>query len=197
MKTIVWDVDDVLNDLMRVWLEKKWLPDHPDCKVGYEDIIANPPEKILQAPRAEYEQSLDAFRCCPGYLEMKPNQEVLTWFKEYGPKARHLVLTAVPLIRADISAAWVTKNFGTWIRSFNFVPSKRKANPIPEYDQTKQDFLKWFGKADVFVEDTEKNIVGLEDLGIKPFLISRPWNKSEKTMTEVLAQITKVIEEND
>ena len=38
MLTIVWDVDDVLNDLMHAWFKHSWLADHPDGKIRYEDF---------------------------------------------------------------------------------------------------------------------------------------------------------------
>ena len=39
MKTIVWDVDDVLNDLMRDWLTQWWMPAHPETKIDYENFL--------------------------------------------------------------------------------------------------------------------------------------------------------------
>ena len=45
MKTVIWDVDDVLNDLMRCWFEKSWLLSHPECTLTYEDLTQNPPSK--------------------------------------------------------------------------------------------------------------------------------------------------------
>ncbi len=190
MKTIIWDVDDVLNDLMYYWLTKKWLPEHPDCKVCFEQITENPPHRIINATEEEYQQSLDAFRVSKDYQAMKPNKEVLAWFEKYGDKARHLVLTAVPLKMAHISAAWVTRHFGQWIRGFHFIPSKRSGEQIPEYDKNKPEFLKRLGEFDLFIEDTEKNIEGIEK---KSLLVSRPWNKSKDSMQDVLVKITKRI----
>ena len=47
MLTIVWDVDDVLNDLMAVWFRDAWLPKHAACPVRYEEITENPPHRVL------------------------------------------------------------------------------------------------------------------------------------------------------
>ena len=190
MKNIVWDVDDVLNDLMRSWLERAWLPKHPECDMTYEGIVENPPNRLLKVSLEDYLSSLDAYRLTPDYIGMEPNKEVLAWFRKHGEKARHVILTAAPLASADISARWVIRNFGQWIRSFNFIPSKRKAMEIPEYYKSKPEFIKWFGKADVFVEDTGKNIEGIEE---KSLLISRPWNKSKDSMQEVLAKLTRIV----
>ena len=52
MVTIAWDVDDVLNDLMRHWFKSTWKTTHPECKVIYEDLSENPPRQIL-APFCE------------------------------------------------------------------------------------------------------------------------------------------------
>ena len=122
MKTIIWDVDDVLNDLMKEWLDKHWLPSYPDCAIRYEDLIENPPHNILHITIDNYRRSLDEFRMNRG-SELRPVMEVHDWFKANGNKFRHIALTAVPLSLAHISAAWVYKYFGTWIRSFNVVPS--------------------------------------------------------------------------
>ena len=190
MKTIVWDIDDVLNDLMRVWFEKRWRVENPKCNVKYEDLSENPPHKIINATLEEYLKSLDSFRLSTDYLQMEPNSEVLAWFKQYGHQARHMVLTAVPLAMAHISATWIIKHFGIWIRSFNFIPSKRSTVPIPEYYKSKPDFLKKFNKMDLFIEDTEKNIKGVEKNSL---LVARPWNKSKDSISEVLAKVTKTI----
>lgn len=194
MLTLAWDVDDVLNDLMRSWFEKKWLIDNPGSAVKYEDLIENPPCKIIGAARAEYIQSLDGFRLSQDYIEMEPNKEVLAWFQEYGETARHIVLTAVPVNRADISAQWVLKNFGKWIRSFNYVPSIRDDIKAPEYDKSKADFLSWFEKVDIFIEDNEGNIREAAKQGINGLLAARPWNNSNVSMPGVLKKITKMIE---
>ncbi|MFH1362098.1 MAG: hypothetical protein ABIH69_05535, partial [bacterium] len=152
MLTIAWDVDDVLNDLMREWLTKKWLPEHPQSKLSFEEITGNSPERLLGASLKEYQDSLDEFRLSGAYEKMMPVPEVLAWFNEHGDKALHLVLTAVPLKAAHISAAWVMRYFGKWIRSFNFVPSTRKGENLPDYPKSKLECLKQFSKIDVFVE---------------------------------------------
>lgn len=197
MITIAWDVDDVLNDLMYCWLTDKWLPEHPDCKVGFEQITQNPPERIINSARDEYLSSLDCFRFSKAYSEMKPNPEILAWFEKFGDKARHIALTSVPIKTAHISADWVVKNFGKWIRSFNFVPSLRIGGDCPEYDHAKVDYLKWLNKVDVMVEDSSQNIRESEKLGIKGLLIKRPWNKSNLSVKDALIKINKIIMENN
>ena len=193
MINIAWDVDDVLNDLMYCWLTKKWLPEHPDCKVSFEQITQNTPERIIHSSKEGYRLSLDAFRLSGAYLQLQPNPEVLAWFEEFGDKARHIVLTSVPIKAAHISADWVIKNFGKWIRSFNFVPSERTGEKIPEYDRNKADYLKWLNKIDVLVEDSEENIRAAEELGIRGILVARPWNKSNLSVKGALAEINKLL----
>ena len=186
MITIAWDVDDVLNDVMRCWLEQKWKPEHPGCTVAFEQITQNTPERILKSTKEEYLTSLDDFRLSGLYAEMKPDPVVLEWFKKNGHKARHIVFTAVPTKAAQISAAWVMKNFGRWIRSFNFVPSPREAGEVLI---SKAQYLKWFGKADVLIEDNEQNVYEAEKIGVKGILVSKPWNKSRIGIKEALTQI--------
>ena len=193
MITIAWDVDDVLNDLMRCWLVKKWLPEHPGCKACFEQITQNTPEHIIKSTKEEYRLSLDAFRLSGAYLQLEPNPEILAWFEEFGDKARHIALTSVPLKEAHISADWVMQNFGKWIRSFNFVPSPRKGELVPEYDHSKVDYLRWLNKIDVLVEDSEENIREAKELGIRGILVAKPWNKSGLSVRAALAEINKLL----
>jgi 5'(3')-deoxyribonucleotidase len=185
MKTIVWDVDDVLNDLMRDWLENWWRVEHPECRIAYSEINQNPPHQVLGISFEDYLDSLDRFRFSAG-AEMKPVAEVVNWFKEFGSNFRHIALTAVPMKAADISAAWVYKYFGYWIRSFNVVPSPRKENLYPQYDHSKKEYLQWWGKGDIFIDDNLKNVSEIRELGLTSILMPAPWNKSLEKRSAIL-----------
>lgn len=193
MKTIAWDIDDVLNDLMRRWLNDKWLVEHADCRVTFEQITENTPQRIIGGSLDEYRKSLDDFRLSKAYRLMQPDQEILGWFNEHGGLARHIALTAVPTGAAHISADWVMRNFGRWIRSFNFVPSPREGELVNAQELTKADYLKWLGKVDLLIEDSQENIQQAEALGIKGILIKRPWNNGGLTVKDTLIEINKVI----
>ena len=72
MKTIVWDVDDVLNDLMKVWF-KGWTSSGGSlCPLSYDQLTGNPPHEILKISMPEYLASLDAFRLSRKRLEGRP-----------------------------------------------------------------------------------------------------------------------------
>jgi hypothetical protein len=188
MKTIVWDVDDVLNDLMRVWFERAWLPAHRSCTLSYGQLAANPPHEILGVSLKEYQESLDAFRRTePGRLEPVP--EVLAWFHTHGCGFRHIALSSVPLCATEVSAAWVLKHFGCWIRSFNVVPSRREGDGAIDYDQDKADFLRWWGRADIFIDDNRFNVEAACALGIESVLMPRPWNESRKSLRGTLSYL--------
>ncbi len=193
MITIAWDVDDILNDLMRRWLEDKWLPGHPGLKIAFAQITENTPEKIIGVTREEYRKSLDDYRLSGAYFKLAPDAQVMDWFSANGDKARHIVLTAVPAKAAHISAEWVMRNFGKWIRSFNFVPSPRPGEDIPDYGRTKADYLEWLGKVDLLIEDSQENILQAQEKGIKGILVAKPWNKSKLSVKETLAQINKIL----
>jgi hypothetical protein len=186
MKTIVWDLDDVLNDLTRHWFECWWLPSHPDCPLKYQDLVQNPPNSLLGIEKAEYLASLDTFRLSDTAGAITPVPEVARWFSKNGERARHMVLTATPLLSASVSANWAVTHFGRWIRSINFVPSFRLGTDLPVYDQTKVDFLHWFGKADLFVDDNQAYIEEASKLGIQTVLFPQPWNKSKLSIDDTL-----------
>jgi hypothetical protein len=185
VKTIVWDVDDVLNNLMRAWLETAWLPAHPTCQIHYRLLTKNPPHHLLGATKNEYLQSLDDFRL-NHFTQLKPIAEILTWFETCGQKFRHIALTATPLKTAALSAEWTMRHFGQWIRTFAFVPSPRPDDPGPVYDQSKADYLGWWGQADILIDDNPAHISAAQTLGLTALLVAQPWNQGGLTMTAAL-----------
>lgn len=191
MKTIVWDVDDVLNNLMRDWF-KQWRSLNPQCSLDYNNIISNPPHELLEITLEGYKQSLDEFRM-KQLGDLQPVPEILTWFKVNGNKYRHIALTAVPITTSHISASWVFKNFGTWIRSFNIIPSSRSSDLPVQYFHTKKEFLEWVNNGDVLVDDNIFNIEGAKELGMKTILFPRPWNNPKCTISEALQNLTELI----
>jgi hypothetical protein len=190
MRTIVWDVDDVLNDLTRVWLETAWLPAHPLRSLHYQDLRANPPLAALGVSLAEYLESLDQFRQS-SYLErLEPLPEALHWFRAHGERYRHLALTSAPLSCASISAAWVFRHYGAWIRTFHVVPSARNGERHPVYDLTKTEFLQWLGKPELLlVDDRPENVAQAKDLGWATITLPRPWNGASGSVADAFQQI--------
>ena len=189
MLTIVWDVDDVLNDLMAEWFTHVWLPEHPDCLLGYQDLSGNPPHEALGIERDEYLRSLDLFRESERAASMAPAAEVLAWFRANGHRFRHIALTARPLATAPDVAHWVMLHFGTWIRCFGVVPSRIDSD-IPLYDRSKADFLAWLGCGDILIDDSPENIQQAQLLGLKTFMPRQPWNRSPLTMQALLDRLS-------
>jgi hypothetical protein len=192
MLTIVWDVDDVLNDLMYQWFTFSWLPENPGCGVTYEMLSENPPHEVLDTSREEYLLSLDEFRRTDRAINMKPNAEVLAWMGEFGGMFRHIALTARPLETAPDVAHWVMKHFGAWIRSVGVVPTRIAIN-VPVYDRTKGDFLRWLSCGDIVVDDSTENLAQTQALGLKTLLYPQPWNESPLTVTMLLKELTKLV----
>ena len=189
MLTIVWDRDDVLNDLMRCWLEQWWKRFHPECSVRYEQLSENPPHRILGISLEEYLASLDEFRLSEQATEMKPIPEVLAWFKQFGHLYRHIALSATALDTAPAAAAWTFRHFGTWIRSFHLVPSARKDQDIPQYDADKGAYLRWLEKGDVLIDDSPINVELARHCGIAGVLVPRPWNPQHGSITDALQRL--------
>lgn len=193
MKTIVWDVDDVLNDLMKVWLEQFWRPRHAGVALEYKDITINPPHQLLGVTKEEYLASLDDFRLSGRHEQLKPRKEVKDWFAAHGEECRHVALTRVPVAVSHLSAAWVMKNFGSWIRSFHFIPSYRAEEKPPVYDENKGAYLNYFGKADLLIDDTMENITAAGKAGVKTLVFPHPWNASKMTIDQLLNEVLKII----
>jgi hypothetical protein len=196
MLTIVWDVDDVLNDLMFQWLTQSWLLQHPNCRVRYVELKENPPDKVLGITREAYLDSLDAFRKTERAMNMQANGEVLAWLRVHGARFRHVALTARPLETAPDVAHWVMNNFGAWIRCFGVVPTRADMN-VPTYDRSKGQYLSWLGCGDILVDDSIENIFQAKELGMKTLLYPQPWNESSLTTASLLNELSYLAENLD
>jgi hypothetical protein len=189
MKTIVWDVDDALNDLMKTWFEFSWLPSHPECRLRYENLSENPPDKLLNIERVEYLDSLDRFRLSSQAANMSPDVNVVNWFEKYGTRFRHIALTARPRRTVSPLVEWMMRHFGNWFQTFSFVPSERPGEPPGHPDRNKRDVLSWLAKVDYYIDDSPENVKAAEQLGITAFAVARPWNRSKTMMGEILETI--------
>jgi hypothetical protein len=195
MLTVVWDVDDVLNDLMYQWFVYAWLPEHSNCRITYAGLTCNPPHDVLGVERTEYLSSMDVFRRTERACKMAPNPEVLEWFREQGHGFRHIALTARPLETAPDVAHWVMLHFGAWIRCFGVVPTRLEEG-IPAYDCNKREFLEWLGRGDVLVDDSTDNILQAESLGMKTLQAAQPWNQSRLTISALLRRLSQMAGES-
>jgi len=193
MLTFVWDIDDVLNDLMHAWFTEEWAPAHPACTLQYADIVENPPHRVLGIPRHEYLESLDRFRTSERARAMQPNPAVLQWFERHGAGHRHMALTARPLSSAPEAAEWLFRHFGKYVRCFGVVPT-RLEDGVPRYDSAKADFLEWFGKADYLIDDSAENIAAARRLGVRGLLYPQPWNAGVGGAATTLRQLTALAE---
>ncbi len=195
MLTFVWDIDDVLNDLMRSWFTEEWLPGHPECHLTYSGLLENPPHRVLGIPKQEYLASLDKFRLSEKAQGMQPNASILGWLQSYGARHRHMALTARPLESIPCLAEWLFRHFGNYMRDFGVVPT-RLQHGVPRYDSNKGDYLRWFGKADCLIDDSEENIAAAQSLGIGSVLYPQPWNRNAETVDETLRRLATLAEAN-
>ena len=191
MKTIIWDVDDVLNNLTREWFDDFLQRSNSDFSIDYSQLYENPPHRILGISLEKYLESLDEFRIKHGSA-MKPREEVLEWFKTHGHKFRHAVLTATPRFYAPHSAQWVISHFGHWIRTYHFVPSKRSTDSFPYYDNNKASFIHHLNNIDLFIDDSEQNVKDVNKSGVDTLLFPQPWNSNSKEKIQDFLQ--KIIE---
>jgi FMN phosphatase YigB (HAD superfamily) len=192
-RVVIWDVDDVLNELEREWFEDWWLPRHPECTHRFADITANPPHRVLGITEQTYLTSLDEFREAR-FAALTPRPEVLEWFSEHGHRSRHVALTAPPEPFAHVSAGWVIKHFGQWIRTYAFVPARRGRPEVAEPKVAKRDYLEWLGHGDVFLDDREDNVAGARALGLKGIVVPQPWSVSAHgSFRAALQELTAVL----
>ena len=191
MLTLVWDVDDVLNNLMYEWFHHGWRAEHANCRISYTDLTRNPPHDVLGINRDEYLSSMDLFRKTERACNLVPNPEIIAWLRTEGHRFRHVALTARPLDTAPEVAHWVMRHFGAWIRCFGVVPSRMEEN-IPMYDRSKGEYLAWLGRGDVLVDDSTENLDAAEALGLKILHVAQPWNSSSLSVSELLRKLTEM-----
>lgn len=193
MLTIAWDVDDVLNNLLAEWLAAWCRSPSSTHAVAYEEVRENPPDRLLGITRDEYLASLDAFRDSSAGRALQPVPEVLDWFERNGSRYRHLALTARPLETAPAAAEWVMRHFGTWIRTFHFIPAPRTAQALPRYDASKIEYLAWLGKVDAFVDDMQENVDACMGLDIGAVVMPRPWNQAPGDVASGLVELDRIL----
>jgi hypothetical protein len=191
---VVWDVDDVLNELMREWFEDWWRPRHPECTRCYGDIAANPPHTVLEISEAAYLVSLDEFRA-ERFDRLIPRPEVLEWFAREGHRANHVALSAPPEAFAHVSASWVIRHFGQWIRTYAFVPARRGRAEVADPKLAKREYLRWLGHGDVFLDDRADTVQNVRALGVHGIVVPQPWSTSEhQSLDGALSELTTVLD---
>ena len=188
MRTIVWDVDDVLNNLMEHWLAR-WRADHPGVSLDYHAIRQNPPHDLFSISFETYLESLDQIRASvEAHKTLTPNPQIMAWLNENGHRYRHIALTARPAHTAGPAAAWVLDHFGAWIRSVAFVPIRKPAT-WPDYDLRKVEYMQWLDVRGVLLDDSLANVAEVKSAGLPALLFPQPWNGSTETVPGVLAQL--------
>jgi hypothetical protein len=168
---VVWDVDDVLNELTSAFLATtELMPMLGSCASEAEEYVLS-----SGISRIEYLASLDRFRL-DHYDELTVNPQVLSWFTSQGADYDHLALSMTPMLAAPKVASWVLSHLGTWIRGFMFVPSPRESWPNPLPPQTKGDFLRRLAAPVVFVDDSLGNIKDAQTAGFLSLRFPTLWN---------------------
>ena len=194
MQTIAWDVDDVLNDLMRVWLDLWWVPSNPQPQVRSAARGKNPPHDLVGTTLMEYQSSLDSFRLWVFFRRMEPIADVRSW--------SHLPRRPVSSHRIDRRPAPLTTGLGgvgdpslrALIRGFHFVPSLRHGEDLPTYDLTKGEYFRRVAHVDVIIDDNRDHVDDARRSGLKAVLFPRPWNRCKSTVPEALDELAKLAE---
>jgi len=193
MKIIVWDIDDVLNDLTKEWFAHFCLQQNNLNNIKYANLKENPPHKLLNISEADYLKSLDDFRREFG-PRINPLPDILSWFNTNGDSYFHFALTSASLFYASSSAEWLFKNYGRWFSLFSYVPSRREGDNYSYRFLSKISFLKIFNTIDAFIDDNPRNIMEADKMGIKTFLFPRPWNNSPyNSLKELLNDLNKLL----
>jgi hypothetical protein len=188
--TIVWDLDDTLNDLMQRWLEWFLARSPALPRIHFSEVVENPPDQLLGISREEYLTSLDEFRASPEARAMLPSAKLLDWFELHGFEFHHHVLTARPRATVPAAAEWVFTHFGRWVRHFHFVPACREHDRLPDEGASKSDVIASLGGVDFFVDDARENLHLARGVARVCLLMPQPWNQGAASLEDLLAALT-------
>lgn len=189
---VAWDVDDVLNPLMRRWLEG--FERTTGRVIPYDSLHANPPLAATGLSLDEYLASLDAFRR-DHYASLEPSPLALEWFEAEGARTRHVAVTATPLRAASTSTDWVLRHFGRWVEHVHVVPSPRPDDPTPNPPPDKGALLARMDGPLVLVDDSPAQVAGARARGLHALLYPQPWNGSEESAVDVMRELSRLVRE--
>jgi len=170
---LIWDVDDVLNQLMGAWL-KYWNHEN-NSNFVLKDIKENPPNKILGISREIYFNSLDEFRNTEAGKSVQEDSTVKNWFNNHGNKYNHMACTARPIETMPNQSWWIYQNYGQWIHTIHAAGTYRELET--DYRTvSKADFISWIDQKVIFIDDSEENINAVSATGSDTILYPQPWN---------------------
>ena len=148
MLTIVWDVDDVLNDLMSAGSRRRGSRRIRSRPLAYCRYHGESAASRAGRRAAEYLESLDSFRASDrARANCRPIPRCSTGCARYGPR-----VSATWRYGASAGERARTRPSGcsaiseTTSACFGVVPSRLAAG-VPAYDRDKGEFLEWFGRA--------------------------------------------------
>ena len=176
MKTIAWDVDDVLNECMRTWLKPRGCP---PIRAG-----RSPTRKSWRIRRAASSAARGGIsRLARRVPPVGPPGRCSRFRRScIGSSSTARSCGTWPSApchcRRPISAAWVFCHFGRWIRSFHFFPRRTRANPA----------LRSLERRGVATMGNDRRVGGRQSrqfglrqtFGNRTFCFPRPWNQGPR-----------------
>jgi hypothetical protein len=182
--TICWDIDDVLNSLMREWLRYEQSKERVNHYMPYSDLTENPPHHLLGWSLAEYRASLDEFRI-KNDTSLAPNTEILRWMVNTGACFRHVAVTSRPIHAVPTIAQWLFRHFGACIHTFSVAPSPSRGGV-----ESKLDFVQRNYPGSILVDDDPNNLLPTSPIPMEfpvlTVLYPQPWNQSQWTVSHLL-----------
>lgn len=180
MTVLVWDIDDVLNDLTA-----EWLFSIGHNKITKKDQLTSPDfHTFLGWSREEYLHSIDNFRV-ESFRNLEPNKLVFD-FMSTTQFCSHILLTATPLVSAPHSAEWAIRHFGSLVDGVLFAPSARPG--VPSTGKSKLDQLSMItatGETVLCIDDLPENVAHARRSGAEGILWPQPWNNACLTVSAV------------
>ena len=188
---LIWDIDDVLNELTALCIGTTAQKLKPGIK--WEELHTNPPLQELECSLDEYRRILD--ECRDQYLYSRPPcREVLEFFQEWGHLFRSVTLSSSPMHMAPRSAEWVLRHFGSWIQGTIFVPSPRKhVSVATALFASKAEAVLALGG--ILIDDMPINVERVRAAGGEALYFPAPWNENkDMSIKDFLSEVIKKLE---
>ena len=188
---LIWDIDDVLNELMSLCISTTAQKLKPGIK--FEEVKNNPPLPELACSLDEFRNILD--QCRDQYLYSRaPRKEIIDFFRIWGEKFRSITLSSAPMSMAPRSSEWVLFHLGSWIQGTIFVPSPRK-NVI-------QGATLFASKAEavlaldgILIDDMPINVEAVKAAGGRALYFPAPWNENrDMSIEEFFSELIKELD---
>jgi len=177
---IAFDIDDVLCDLVGdflIFYNKKF-----DTYFKYNNFYSYAWYDVLEHNKNDFKLVIDEYLDNGGYLKLTPYNDMINLLKDLSIDNDIYLITARPDIYDKDTKKWLDKFLGN---SYKRLIYSNNNHSYKNNNLTKAEICK---KLDIkfIVEDAIDYAINCVKLGIRVFLVDRPWNQDIKEYKDLI-----------